>query len=57
MSSLTRALLTAAFASLAYGHSQILNAQGDPNSPASVGFLGMMTITTTTTSHIKRKLC
>lgn len=42
MSSLTRVLLSAAFASLAYGHSQILNAQGESGSPASVGFLGMM---------------
>lgn len=41
MSSLTRVLLSAAFASLAYGHSQILNAQGEAGSPASVGFLGM----------------
>ncbi|POS69307.1 hypothetical protein DHEL01_v212299 [Diaporthe helianthi] len=39
MSSLARVLLAAAFASLAHGHSQILNAQGDSGSPSSVGFL------------------
>ncbi|KAI7782570.1 hypothetical protein LA080_013206 [Diaporthe eres] len=39
MSSLTRVLLTAAFASLVHGHSQILNVQGEQGSPASVGFL------------------
>ncbi|KAI3395086.1 hypothetical protein diail_1765 [Diaporthe ilicicola] len=39
MSPLTRVLLTAAFAALARGHSQILNAQGVAGSPASVGFL------------------
>ncbi|KAG8159735.1 hypothetical protein KVR01_010372 [Diaporthe batatas] len=39
MSSLTRVLLAAAFASLAHGHSQILNAQGEAGSPASTGFL------------------
>ncbi|KAK2598599.1 hypothetical protein N8I77_011995 [Diaporthe amygdali] len=39
MSSLTRVLLTAAVATLVHGHSQILNAQGDAGSPASVGFL------------------
>ncbi|KKY31579.1 putative gas1-like protein [Diaporthe ampelina] len=39
MSSLARVLLSAAFASLVHGHSQILNVQGEQGSPASVGFL------------------
>lgn len=35
-----RLLSLATLVSLAYGHSQIINAQGIAGSPASVGFLG-----------------